>query len=356
MPMKKAILRYTAALLLLTALPVIPALASGGIRETGAAATEPTGPAVIVPEPPSVPQTAKASPASVPQEDAYLVLDTASGEVLTVPVRDYLIGALCAEMPLSFESEALKAQVVAAHTYAARQAAIARAYPDESLQGADFSNDSSRYQAYYTNEQLREVLGDRYADGYETAAAAVDAVLPEILTYDNQPIIAAFHAMCSGRTEDSAHVWGTPVAYLTAVDSPADPEAPAFEQAVTFSEDEVREALTAVHTGLILGSDPAGWFAEGERTDSGTVLHMTVGRSIFTGQELRSIFGLRSADFTIDYADGEFSFTTRGYGHGVGMSQYGANAMAQEGSTYEEILAHYYPGTVLADAEVSPAS
>ncbi len=346
--MKKQILTYAVLAVLMTAVPMIPAFASAQKQETSLPdmRTEATGNMTEITEPETICETS--SPAVKPEtgsRTSYLVLDKDTGEVHAVPLREYLIGALCAEMPLSFEPEALKAQAVAAHTYAERQAALS--HPDEALQGAHFSNDSSRYQAFYTDTQLREMFGDRYPDCYEIASAAVDAVLHEILTYEEQPIIAAFHAISSGRTEASEHVWGTAVEYLTSVESPGDTTAPSYEQSVLFSAEEVREALTAVHTGLILGDDPALWFAEGERSEAGTVLHMAVGRSIFTGQELRTIFGLRSADFRIEYSGGEFCFTTRGYGHGVGMSQYGANAMAKEGKTYEEILAYYYPGTSL---------
>lgn len=351
--MKKHFLTYAILAVLMTALPMIPAFAVSR-KENAQAADMSLTSAASITETAASAETAPSEPTQAPTEapssalrTSYLVLDTSTGEVLTVPVREYVIGALCAEMPISFEPEALKAQAVAAHTYAERQAAVSEAYPDDSLQGAHFSNDSSRYQAYYTEAQLQEVFGERYEACYAKAAAAVDAVLGEILTYEEQPIIAAFHAMSGGMTESAAHVWGTEVAYLTSVESLSDTEAPLYEQTVEIPAEEAAEKLAAAHTGLELGEDGSSWFTDAQVSEAGTVLQMTVGRSIFTGQELREIFGLRSAVFEVAYADGVFTFTTRGYGHGVGMSQYGANAMAKDGKDYREILAYYYPGAEL---------
>ncbi|MDE7094838.1 MAG: stage II sporulation protein D, partial [Oscillospiraceae bacterium] len=273
------------------------------------------------------------------------VLDITSNEILEVPVRDYIIGAVGAEMPVSFETEALKAQAVAAHTYAERQVILAENRSD--LNGADFSNDPNQYQAFYTKQQLQELYGENFNTYYEKLCNIVDAVLPEILFYDNEPIIAAFHAMSSGKTESAQNVWGSEVAYLQSVDSSSDISAPKYQQEISYSPEQVQELLTSAHTGLVLGTDTEHWFGEPTYSDAGTVLQIPVGTSIFTGQELRNIFSLRSASFEITYQDKNFIFTTKGYGHGVGLSQYGANAMASQGFDYREILAYYYPDTTL---------
>jgi stage II sporulation protein D len=348
--MKRHFLTCTLACVLLTFIPLIPALllspesTSAGdtqLSETGedaetAALTESTETA-IQEETEALPDTT----------GTYKVLDTATGEVTEVTVRDYIIGAVGAEMPASFETEALKAQAVAVHTYAERLVCLAQSREQPELQGADFSNDSSRYQAFWTDAQLREAYGSDYDAYYAKISAAADAVLGEILTYENQPILAAFHAMSSGRTESAANVWGSEVAYLQSVDSSADTDAPFYEQTVTYSEEEVRSLLTSARSGMILGADASAWFGTPEVSDAGTVIQISVGNSIFTGQELRTCFSLRSAAVTVAYDSGTFSFTTKGYGHDVGMSQYGANAMAKDGADYREILAYYYPGAVL---------
>lgn len=343
--MKKRILTHLLLSLLLTALPIIPALAARGMERTDGADAE-------LPEFVEFTMETAASEAAVQNsEPPYLVLDTASGEVMEVAVRDYVIGAVCAEMPASFETEALKAQAVAAHTYAHRLMLLAQNGTDDSLKGAYFSNDSSKFQAYYTDAQIREAFGIHYDAYYTKIAAAVDAVLEEILTYEEEPIIAAFHAMSGGMTESAEHVWGTQVAYLIPVDSSSDTEAPLYEQTAVFSAEEVQQRLEAARDGLIFSGSPEDWLTIAEVSDSGTVLRLNAGNCIFTGSEIRSIFSLRSAVFTISYADGDFSFTTKGYGHNVGMSQYGANAMAQEGKDYREILQYYYPDTELTDLE-----
>ncbi len=342
--MKQQLLTCISFALFLTAFPMVPALA---------AKSPPSGTDTLPELVEFTMDTTESTetPDNPAEPSYYPVLDIRTGEVLEVSVRDYVIGAVCAEMPVSFETEALKAQAVAAHTYACRMARLAKGGTDESLKGAYFSNDSSRYQAFYTDEEIREVYGEHYETYYQKVAAAVDAVLGEILVYEEEPIIAAFHAMSSGRTERAADVWGTETAYLVPVDSSADRNAPQYEQAAEFSAQEVQEILEGARDGLILSGDASGWISAPECTASGMVMQLRAGNSIFTGQEIRSLFSLRSAVFTVTYADGRFTFTTKGYGHNVGMSQYGANAMAAEGADYREILSHYYPGTELVSSE-----
>ena len=333
--MKRHFLQLLLFAFLLTALPLLPALL---IRP----AAEPA-PAVELPETESVFSTTE--PPVVENQAGYRILQTATGEIREVPLRDYLIGAVGAEMPASFAPETLKAQAVAAHTYAERQCMLSAGR--EELRGADFSDDPALYQACLTEDEQRERWGTHYDLYHDRIAAAVDAVQDELLYYDGEPIIAAFHAMSSGRTESAENMWGSAIPYLCSVESEADSHAPDFETTVQLTAEEVRERLLAAHTGLTLGSDPAGWFGEAAVSEAGTVLQLQAGDGIFTGQELRGIFGLRSAAFTAGYADGQFTFTVHGFGHDVGMSQYGANAMALEGKTYREILAYYYPGAEL---------
>lgn len=277
----------------------------------------------------------------------YRVLDISSGTVLEVPVRDYLIGVVCAEMPATFESEALKAQAVAAHTYAERIRLRNLEHNNPALLGADFSNDSNLYQAYYTESQIRTAFGDAFDLYYGKIEAAVDAVCTELLYYEEEPIVAAFHAMSAGQTENAETVWGSPLAYLVSVDSKTDTTAPRYQETVSLTAETVRQILLAQQPDAVFAEDPSQWFAIKAISEAGTVLTVQGGSLLWSGQQLRELFSLRSACFTIAYAQGQFTFTTKGYGHGVGMSQYGANAMAQSGSTYEEILAHYYPGVTL---------
>jgi len=281
----------------------------------------------------------------------YSVYMTKTGTVETVSVRDYLIGAVAAEMPASYEAEALKAQVIASHTYAERISAQNAQSPDESLCGADFSDDSSSYQAFYTEAQLHTLWGDDFFSNYEKITAAVDAVGELILYYDDAPIIAAFHAVSAGATESSALIWGADLPYLVSVPSEGDVTSPLYETVTEYTEDTVRDALTAARQTVTFSDNPAEWFSVLSVSDAGTVLSAAVGSEVWTGQQLRDALSLRSACFMVTYEAGSFQFITKGYGHSVGMSQYGANQMASAGSTCAEILAHYYPGTELRNAE-----
>ena len=285
----------------------------------------------------------------VPASDAacYRVLRTKTGAVESVPVRDYLIGAVGAEMPASYEPEALKAQVIASHTYAERIRRQNAAHPDPALKGADFSDDSSSYQAFCSPSELRAFYGDAYEESSKKIAAAVDAVSDLLLYYENEPIVAAFHAYSSGQTESAKAVWGKDLPYLTSVSSQGDCNAPQFETVQCIPPDTVKEALRRLRPKMTLPENPADWFGIPKTSDAGTVLQITCGSETWSGQTLRDALSLRSACFSVKYDDMQFIFTVRGYGHAVGMSQYGANVMAQSGSTYEQILMHYYAGASL---------
>ena len=281
--------------------------------------------------------------------EPYKVLDIGSGKVLEVPVRDYVIGAVCAEMPANFGIEALKAQAVAAHTYAERRRISAGSSPDAELKGADFSNDTSKYQGYFTIERAKECFGDKFDENYAKIASAVDEVLPYIITYENAPIIAAFHSMSGGFTESAENAWGAPVDYLVEVDSRSDMTAPHFREKKTFSREELKTALEAAFPGIKLGSDMKEWLRVLTVSDSGTVLTAAAGDMTVSGGEIRDALGLRSASFEVSIYGDEAEITTRGFGHGVGMSQYGANAMAAEGKSWRDILSHYYPNCIISE-------
>lgn len=323
------------AVLLLT-IPAVPLIGSEAARK-------PT-PKSVTESSTEVAQTA--TDESVVQSEGYLVFDISTGKTEEISVMDYIVGAVCAEMPATFEPEALKAQAVAAHTYAERQKQKALTTPDPELCGAYFSNDSTKYQAYFTESQAKQYYGESYEQYIKKIRSAAEAVASEILVYDDKPIIAAFHSMSPGKTESAENVWGNEVEYLVSVDSEADSTAPKYLEEYSFTTDEMRTLLEDAFEGIKLGSEPENWFCNEETSDSQTVLSVTVGDMTLTGQEIRTALSLRSAAFEVVYENG-FTVTTKGYGHAVGMSQYGANAMALSGSTYKEILAHYYPGTKL---------
>lgn len=317
---------------------------------------EPSVNAAVTPQTTHVPET-EAKPETLPSEEEttappeekkdeiFLVLDVESGDILSVSARDYVIGAVCAEVPASFHPEALKAQAVAAHTYAVRQREQELLSPTAQLNGAFFSNDSRYYQAYFTEEQARRFYGDSYDANYSKIAAAVDEVLDEIIVYKNEPIVAAFHSMSGGVTESAEVVWGNSIDYLVPVESHHDTEVSSFTQEYVFTPAEVKARISTSINDVHFNYDTKNWLIVLERSPSGTVTSMEAGDAVITGNQFREIMSLRSANFTVSYSDGNFVITTKGYGHGVGLSQYGADALAKEGKTYREILAHYYPST-----------
>lgn len=290
------------------------------------------------PQPDSAPD--KAAEKLKPDESRSIRL--LSGDtVVEIGVFDYLTGVVAAEMPVSFEPEALKAQSVAARSY------LQRALASPKHEGADICTDSACCQAYLSPEQLKSSWGDKYAQYSEKISAAVKATDGEYLSYDGKPALAAFHSSSDGATEDAGAIWSD-VPYLKSVSSPETGDSvPNFQSTVVNSDLDFRDTILYLKPEADMTGDADSWLGETTRTASGRVASIVIGGVSFTGSELRSLFKLRSTDFELTHADGSFTFTVHGYGHGVGMSQYGANAMARSGSDYREILAHYYPSTFL---------
>ena len=172
------------------------------------------------------------------------------------------------------------------------------------------------------------------------------AVFGTTMCYDGALIMAAYHAISCGQTESAENVWDTALPYLQSVPSTGDALAEDFTSVCTFTTAELAAAL-ADTPHVQLSGDAAGWLGEIERTQAGTVKRLTIGQVGFTGRELRKLLGLRSAAFDATYKDGVFTFTVQGFGHGVGMSQYGAGYLARQGMRYDEILRYYYTGVTL---------
>lgn len=252
------------------------------------------------------------------------------GQVASLGLEDYIYGVVCAEMPASFEPEALKAQAVAARTYALRKLSSGTHAPD-----AQLCADPACCQAYIARDP--ESWGDQAQVYGDKLRQAVSATAGEVLTQDGTLIDAVFHASSSGYTAPAQEVWGAAVPYLVSVSTP--------ETVDNVPNLQEERAFTAQELESLLGSAKLGEVTYG---DWGGVTAMEVGDKRLSGPEVRQRLGLRSARFTVEKRDGAFVFTTVGYGHGVGMSQQGANLMAKAGSDYREILGHYYPGTQLA--------
>ena len=325
--MKKALLLSLAAFCLALLLPNL-------LRRT---AVRP-----VVAAPALRPESETASPAG--PDGSVTVTLLHDGEVLTLTMAEYLPGAVAGEMPASFAAEALRAQAVASRTYALRRAGQACSrHPQAAL-----CDDPGCCQRWLDEEQRRTLWGaeyDRWAAAVEAAEQDTDGA---ILVSGGEPILACFHASSPGRTESSAAVWGAALPYLVSVDSPESAETvPGFVTEAVFSPEEFRAAVLDAHPAAGLTGKPETWLGQRVTDAAGRTALLQVGDAALTGTELRQLFSLRSAAFTLEWTGESFLFTVTGSGHGAGMSQYGANVMAAEGASWREILAHYYPGTEL---------
>jgi len=262
-----------------------------------------------------------------------------SGDVIQEPLETYLVGVVLAEMPGEFEPEALKAQAVAARTYALKADTTGGKHGDGSI-----CSNSSCCQAYISPEDYRKLGGTE--DTLEKISLAVRDTAGLVLTYGGELIEATYFSCSGGTTEDAEAVWGSHFPYLVSVSSPGEEGSDHYSETVRFTAEEIQAAL-----GITLEEDTDTWLGMTAYTNGGGVDFMIIGDRQFTGTQLRSLLGLHSTAFSADVQEDEIVITTRGYGHRVGMSQYGADAMAVLGHTYDQILAHYYPGTALTNLE-----
>ncbi len=273
-----------------------------------------------------------------PQIRLSMFLREENGDVTQRDMDSYLLGVVLAEMPASFEPEALKAQAVAARNYTQKAYVTGGKHGDGSVCTAP-----GCCQAYIPLEDYKAKGGTEAA--IEKVRTAVLETSGQVLLYEGELIEATYFSCSGGATEDAAAVWGTAYPYLTSVESPGEEEAPPFEDTVIFTPEAFCNAL-----GVTLEGKPESWFGLATYTEGGGVAQIPIGGEIYTGTQLRNLLNLRSTAFKIK-AGQSITITTRGYGHRVGMSQYGADAMAVSGSSYAEILAHYYPGTELTTLE-----
>lgn len=274
--------------------------------------------------------------------DTLTVLDFTTNETFEVTFKDYLFGVVAAEMPMTYEDEALKAQTVTAYTYTLYT--ISKNTNEE----YDISTDSSTFQGYISREKAREKWGDK-ADQYEKRLDGIIADVQGIyICLNGSPIMAVYHAISGGKTEGCENVWGTSLPYLAPKESLGDLLATDYLSSVTVSPDNLKEAFK---DKCEFSGEAKDYIGKITKTDSGYVKQIQVGNTALSGTEFRKALNLRSANFDVAYTGGNFTFSVRGYGHGVGLSQNGANYMAQQGNTYTEILNWYYTGCVLQRTE-----
>lgn len=258
--------------------------------------------------------------------------------VIQVSAKDYVFGVVAAEMPALYHEEAIKAQAVAAYTFACyrKEADTNKEY--------DISADPETAQCFITREEAAAKWGEKADEYSEKIEKCIDAVEGQLLTYDKAPIFAAYHAISAGTTNACADVWGNDLPYLQETDSIGDKLANGYLSDAVFTSEELAEKLKNITE---FSGEPQNYFSDITATDNGYVKKITCCGKEISGSEISKALGLRSSNFEVSFADGSFTFNVKGYGHGVGMSQSGANYMAQQGSNYEEILLHYYKGAVL---------
>ena len=256
-------------------------------------------------------------------------------KVNAMELEAYVLGVVLGEMPASFEPEALKAQSVATRTYTLRKILKQDKHND-----ADICTDSSCCQAYLTKDDFLATRGSE--EDYNKIKAMVDATKMQVLTYGDTLIEATYFSCSGGMTEDAVAVWGTDVPYLESVVSPGENHAKYFESENSFAKDEFLRKL-GFSTDVLTEDDISLVYTSG-----GGVKEMTVLGATYSGTQVRALLSLPSTAFSVTIDGESVIINSKGYGHRVGMSQYGADAMAVNGSTYDEILLHYYTGTTLA--------
>lgn len=270
-----------------------------------------------------------------------------NGRVREMSLEEYVAGAVAAEMPASFPDEALKAQAVAARTYAVYKQSLGR---DEKHPDAVVCDDFTHCAAFVDLKNDAEELWGNKAEAWtKKIRAAAEQTAGKIVTYHDAPIAAVFHAAAAKQTEAAVSVWGADVPYLESVSSAGDDACPKYDSEVTLRAEEFRQLLLKKYPDINLTGLPKTWFTEVKSSEAGGVTSCRVGGIAMKGTEVRELLQLNSTHFTISTTDSTITFRTQGYGHGVGMSQYGAKHMAEDGKTFTEILEHYYTGTKVSD-------
>jgi stage II sporulation protein D len=279
------------------------------------------------------------------------VLNVKTKEIEVLPLEEYIVGVVAAEMPVDFETEALKAQAVAARTYTIKRYEAAKKNPNKDHPDAHICTNHAHCQAYVSKDEMSKNWGMlKYPGYYNKIARAVNATAGVVLVYQGKLIDPVYHSTSVGKTENSGDVWQFDIPYLKSVDSPGDEESPKFKTQHTLTLAQIDKAL-----GTTLSAVPASTINNPkgspiqvvERTATGRIKTIKVGDKEFKGEEIRAKLGLNSTHFSWKAQEDKLIFLVTGYGHGVGMSQYGANYFAKEGKDYKDILSHYYTGTEL---------
>ena len=272
---------------------------------------------------------------SLENEKSFKVLITETDEIKEISANDYIFGVVAAEMPALYSEEALKAQAVAAYTYALRRK------QDNKDKGYDITDSPDSDQHYISFDAAKEKWGEKAEEYTAKIKNVVASVEGEYIAFSGEPILALYHSCSGGKTEDAKDVFSQELPYLVSVDSSLDIMDKDYSCEQRFL---VQEFSSLLEKSVNFSGEAAGWIKEIKHRGNGYVESVTVCDKTFSGTDFRKIFSLRSANFNIKFDNG-FVFSVRGYGHGVGLSQSGAEQMAKQGGTYKEILLWYYKNT-----------
>lgn len=271
---------------------------------------------------------------AAPQQEAQSIELTllCGEETYTLELEAYILGVVLGEMPASFEMDALRAQAVAARTYTLRACVQGSKHGSNTI-----CTDATCCQAYISAQDYLTMGGTE--DAVQRVRQAVTDTAGQVLVYEGELIFATYFSCAGDSTEDAVAVWGQSFPYLQAVPSPGEEDTVFYADSKAFTPEQLQSAL-----GITLSGDSESWFGEVTYTAGGGVDTLQIGGVSFSGTELRQALELRSTAFTVSVEEDQIVFSTKGFGHRVGMSQYGANAMAKTGATYEQILQYYYSG------------
>ncbi|MEG1863047.1 MAG: SpoIID/LytB domain-containing protein [Oscillospiraceae bacterium] len=285
------------------------------------------------------------SPPSKIKKSTVTLYDEGAKTTVEIPLIDYLVGAAACEMPASYEAEAIKAQMVAIHSY----------YEYVQLNPTYLSTEYITFneglmKGYASKLKLQDYWQMNFDEYYQKYLRCANEVAQYVAQYNGKPILAAYHAVSCGNTQSSGAEWGMELPYLVCVDSGSDGVSDDYLKMRSYDIQEMYDRLTTSFAGLNLDIDkPQEWFGEIEYNSSGYADYINVGGVKIEGRQLRKQLQLPSSCMMIFLEDGTFSIATKGYGHGVGLSQFGANELSKSGKKYDEILSHFYTGISLAE-------
>lgn len=354
--MKKLLLAVAALMLIVYAMPMVTVGFSAQEDEiyggTDAVLVDATGPTEAT-EPAARPTEApvQESPQSLVSYDKKTYITVlVGGEPQTLSLHDYLVGVVAAEMPANFPEEALKAQALAARTYSLYKIKLYEDGMDipDVHKGAQLCDDYTHCKAYCDIAvKGAELWGGSAAMYTEKITKAVESTCGLIAVYDGQPIAAVFHAASGDYTEAAVDVWGGDVPYLVSVPTSGGEESSRFYSEVTISQSDFAARVKEKYPEASFPADAGQWFKASSRSQAGGIIDVAVGGVRVPGTFIRQIAGLNSTNFKVRVDGDKLVFTSTGYGHGVGMSQYGAKALALEGKTFDQIIKHYFTGVEL---------